>query len=267
MSFYPKRERDHVRSVGRLFAWTFAVLCIAPVIAIVAIATTVVWQQGLWAGGFTLQWLIRGWELISPNFFFSVRIAAITLLFNALLGFPTAWVLARHRFPFRGALLSLTGLPIAVPGIIIALALIVTYPHLRANAVLLIVGHVLYTVPFFVGALVPSLADPRVREMESVAATLGAGFVSRLLFVTLPQIKTAVFAAIIMVFTLSLGEFNASFFLVTPTTQTLPVSLYAAYITGRLEVAAALTFWFLIFVIPAAVVVERLGSVGNVGQA
>jgi putative spermidine/putrescine transport system permease protein len=63
-----------------------------------------------------------------------------------------------------------------------------------------------------------------------------------------------------------MGEFNVSFFLFTPLEKTLPVELYASYITGRLEVAAANTVWFLLFVIPASVAIERLGG-AKVGQA
>ena len=51
-----------------------------------------------------------------------------------------------------------------------------------------------------------------------------------------------------------------------PAMKPLPVELYSAYITGRVEVAAAITLCFLLFVIPATIALERLGG-GGLGQA
>ncbi len=258
--------RDPVEQVGRVFAITTALLCLAPLPLLLAVATTRVWQQGFWAEGFTLMWLSAGWETISPFAWFSLRLALLVLLLDILIGFPAAWLLARYRFPGRQLMLALTMIPIAIPGITVALALILAYPTWRAGGLLLVVGHVLYTLPFFIGALTPALGHPRLREREAVAATLGATAARRLLFITIPQIRGALLAAAIMVVTLSLGEFNVSFFLFTPTEKTLPVDLYASYITGRLEVAAANTVWFLLFVIPASIALESLGG-AKVGQA
>ncbi|NJO81650.1 MAG: ABC transporter permease subunit [Blastochloris sp.] len=259
-------NRDPIVAIGRSFAVAAATLCLLPLPLLLAVATTPVWQQGLWSGGFTLRWLAESWSSVGPYAWFSLRLALLTLLFNMLLGMPAAWAIARRNFAGRAALLALINLPLAIPGIALALALILSYPTWRAGGILLLAGHTLYTLPFFVGALVPALAQPALREREHVAATLGAGVLRRLLFVTLPAIRPALLAAAIIVTTLSLGEFNVSFFLFTPTEKTLPIDLYAAYITGRLEVAAAATVWFLVLVIPAAIAIERLGG-ARVGQA
>jgi putative spermidine/putrescine transport system permease protein len=261
-----RTSRDPVVSIGRLFAISTALVCLAPLPLLLAVATSASWQRGLWAGGFTLGWLATSWRSVGPYVSVSLSLALLTLALNLIVGLPAAWVLARSRFPGRRALQALVSVPVAMPGIALALALILTYPTWRAGGWLLAVGHLLYTLPFFVGALTPALARPALREAEAVAATLGAGPLQRLAAVTLPGVRQALLAAAIIVVTLSLGEFNVTFFLFTPTAKTLPVDLYAAYITGRLEVAAATTVWFLLLVIPAAVVLERLGG-ARVGQA
>lgn len=261
-----KGAADPVQSIGRSFAWITALICLIPIPLVFAVATSRVWQQGFWAGGFTLQWLAAGWERISPNALFSIRLAALILVLDILIGLPTSWVLARYHFPGRQFMMSLTMVPVAIPGIAMGLALILSYPYLRGNGVLLIAGHLLYTLPFFIGALTPALSNPELRELEAVAATLGASRLRQLLFVVFPQVRGALLAATIMVVTLSIGEFNVSFFLFTPTNKPLPVELYASYITGRLEFAAAITLCFLLFVIPATIALERLGG-GKVGQA
>ncbi|HAX17022.1 MAG TPA: ABC transporter permease [Actinobacteria bacterium] len=260
-----KRQKDKVQSVGKFFAWFSAIICIVPLFLVFAVATTQIWQQGPWAGGFTFNWLIQGWNVISPYAWFSIKLAFFILFLNYLIGIPTSWVLARNQFPGRNLLISLTNVPIAVPGIAMGLALIIAYPLLRRSGFLLAAGHLLYTLPFFIGSLTPALSDPGVRDVESVAATLGANLYNRIIHVIFPKVKTSLLAATIMVLTLSLGEFNVSFFLFTPKSKTLPVELYSAYITGRIEVAAAITLCFLFFVVPAAIILERLGG-AKVGQ-
>jgi len=203
---------------------------------------------------------------MAPYALFSAQLALVVLAINIAIGLPTAWALARYRFPGSSLLVSLSALPLAIPGIAVALGLILAYPIARGGGTLLLAGHVLYTLPFFLGALIPVLNTGTLRAQEEVAKTLGASPLARFAFVTLPNIRRALIAAAIMVVTLSMGEFNVSFFLITPTDKTLPIQLYDAYITGRLEVAAGMTVWFLAFVIPASIVLERFGG-GGVGQA
>jgi putative spermidine/putrescine transport system permease protein len=253
-------QNDPIERIGQGFAILAALICLVPLPLLLAVATTETWQQGLWAGGFTLRWLLQGWQTISPQVVYSVRVALLVLVLDIAISLPAAWVLARYRFPGREWLLALASLPIAIPGIAIALALILAYPTARAGGWLLIAGHTLYTLPFMLAALTPVLGEHYLREKEAVAATLGATPPQRFLWVTLPHCRRALLAAAILVVTLSMGEFNVSFFLFTPTAKTLPVDLYASYITGRLEVAAANTVWFLCFVVPAAIAIERLGG-------
>ena len=258
--------RDPIQNLGRVFAWATALVCAAPLPLLLAVATTRQWRDGFWAEGFTLRWLLEGWERIAPHALISLRLALLVLLANVIIGFPSAWTLARRRFAGRRALLSLSGLPLAVPGIAVALGLILAYPFARGGGTLLLAGHVLYTLPFFIAALTPVLGTASLLEREAVAQSLGASAVQRFVWLVLPTVRQALLAAAIMVVTLSIGEFNVSFFLFTPTEKTIPVELYDAYITGRLELAAGMTVWFLLVVIPATLVLERVGG-GRVGQA
>jgi putative spermidine/putrescine transport system permease protein len=263
----PRRRTpgDAVQRIGAVFAAISALVCLTPIPLLLAVATTRQWRAGFWAEGFTTEWLAESWARISPHAAYSLQLALLVLALNLVIGMPAAWLIARRRFPGRRLLLGFSMVPVAIPGIALALSLILTYPYLRGNGYLLIAGHVLYTLPFFIGALTPVLATRSLIEREQVAQTLGAGFVRRFRFIVLPTIRTALLAGMIIVLTLSMGEFNVSFFLFTPMQKTLPVELYDAYITGRLEVAAAMTVWFLLLVIPATIVLEQV-NIGKVGQ-
>lgn len=257
---------DPIMAIGRGFTWFAVLLCLAPMPLLLVVATTANWPLGFWASGFTLGWLREGWATVHPYALFSLRLALTVLAIDLAVGLPAAWLIARHAFPGRQALLALINVPLAVPGIAIALALILAYPLARASGLLLIAGQVVYTLPFLVATLAPALAQPALIEREAVARTLGASAMQRLLYITLPAIRSALLAALILVFTLSMGEFNVSFFLFTPLNKTLPIELYSAYITNRVEVAAAITLIFLAFVVPAAIAIERLGG-SKIGQA
>lgn len=252
--------RDPILSIGKVFAWVAAVLCLIPLPLVVVVATTSNWTSGPWSGGITFDWLLDGWARISSNFAYSLRVALLVLAIDLAISLPASSLLARRRFRGRGLAMSITTMPIAIPGIALAIGLIISYPTMRPSGALLVGGHVLYTVPFMIATLVPALSNPRIREMELVAVTLGASALRRLLTITLPSIRTGLLASVILVFTLSLGEFNVSFFLFTPIQQPLPVELYNSFIVNRIEVAAAGTIWFLILVVPAAIILERFGG-------
>lgn len=243
-----------------LLSYVVALICCAPFVLVAIIATSRQWRSGAWGGGVTFEWVLSAWDRLGPQVVFSIQLALIVLMFNTLIGLPAAWAIARLDFPGRQMLRSLNVLPLAVPGIAIALALILAYPGAKAGGYLLVAGHVLYTLPFFVAALTPVLADSVLLAQEEVARTLGLSPIRRLIEVTLPNIKGALLAATTLCFTLSMGEFNVSFFLYTPLYKPLPIDLYDVYITGRLELAAAMTVIFLCFVVPASLLLEQLGS-------
>ena len=259
-------KNDPVLRIGFAFTMFAVVVCIAPVILMILVSVTRNWQQGVFRTGFTTEWIGSGLTSMAPYLANSLHLASRVLITNILIGFPTAWALARHQFPGRQILRATTSLPIAVPGIAVALALTVSFPQIRGSGWLLFGSHVIYTLPFFVGTLVPVLQRVALIEMEKVARTLGASRMRVFGTITIPQVWLSLAAASVIAFTLSMGEFNVSFFLVTPLEKTLPVELYSAYITDRLEVAAANTVWFFFFVLPAAIIIELFGG-SKWGQA
>ncbi len=107
--------------------------------------------------------------------------------------------------------------------------------------------------------MTPALADTELRTNESVARSLGAGPLRVLRTITVPACLVAVTQAVTMVFALSFGEFNVSFFINPPATSTAPFALFDSYSTQRLESASAQSAIFIAFVVPVltAVVLAR----------
>ncbi|MFD0558490.1 putative spermidine/putrescine transport system permease protein [Stackebrandtia endophytica] len=261
-SIKPSKPKDPIIATGRVFAWIAVLVCLVPILLIVVVATTRQWRTGIYSGGFTLDWIIQGFDMVAINFAYSFQIAVIVLLLNLAIGFPAAWLFARRQFPGRRIAMAITQTPLAIPGIALAIGLIMAYGtgDLKRYGILLVFGHLLYTLPFFIATMVPVLGGRRLQELEQVALTLGAGGVRRFLTVTVPHVKTALLGALILVVTLSLGEFNVSFFVFSPTDPPLPMELHSSHKQDGIEIASAVTVWFLAFVVPAAIILERLGG-------
>ena len=212
-----------------------------------------------WRGGLTLDWVVKVWTDYRHTVFMSVQVALACLACTLVLGVPAAYVLARRSNAFTRTLEELLVMPVAVPGLATALALIVTYGGyggLRRSWVFILIGHVLFTLPFMVRSVLAVLASIDLRTLEEGARSLGANFRQRFFGIVLPNCRSGIVAGSLMVVTLSLGEFNMTLLLHTPLTPTLPVGLADAYASLRIEVGSAYTLVFFVLIIPLLVAMQ-----------
>jgi putative spermidine/putrescine transport system permease protein len=213
------------------------------------------------AGGLTLRWVGEVWDGYRDTIFLSLLIALACLAATLLLGIPAAYALARCRAGIARVLEELLVMPVAVPGLATALALIVTYGGFRSfrtSWAFILVGHVLFTLPFMVRSVLAVLMSIDLATLEEGAASLGAGFRQRFLHIVLPNCRSGILAGSLMVVTLSVGEFNMTWLLHTPLTKTLPVGLADAYASLRLEIASAYTLLFFVMIVPLLIALQRL---------
>ena len=211
------------------------------------------------SGGLTFDWVIKVWDDYRQTVFLSVQIALACLACTLVLGVPAAYVLARRSNVFTRAVEELLVMPVAVPGLATALALIVTYGgwgDFRRGWLFILVGHVLFTLPFMVRSVLAVLSSIDLTTLEEGARSLGAGFRQRFFGIVLPNCRSGVVAGSLMVVTLSLGEFNMTLLLHTPLTRTLPVGLADAYASLRLEVGSAYTVIFFVIIIPLLITMQ-----------
>lgn len=209
--------------------------------------------------GLTLEWVVKVWTDYRHTVFRSIQIALACLACTLVLGVPAAYVLARKSNAFTRAVEELLVMPVAVPGLATALALIVTYGgwgEFRRSWVFILVGHVLFTLPFMVRSVLAVLASIDLRTLEEGARSLGARFTQRFFGIVLPNARAGILAGALMVVTLSLGEFNMTLLLHTPLTPTLPVGLADAYASLRLEVGSAYTLIFFVIIIPLLIAMQ-----------
>ena len=259
-------ERLAPRKLLALGQWlvTFG-LCaflVVPVVMSILAGLTVNYFRGI-SSGLTLRWLAQVWAQYHGSVFLSLEIAAATLAVTLVTGVPAAYALARSKTRWARIVEELLVLPIALPGLASALALIVVYGGItafRMSIAFIVVGHVVFTLPFMVRAVAAVAASADLRTLEEGAASLGATFVQRFFTVVLPNLRPGIVAGALAVVTLSVGEFNLTWMLHTPETKTLPVGLADTYASLRIEVGSAYTILFFAMTMPLLVAMQRLGS-------
>jgi putative spermidine/putrescine transport system permease protein len=239
-----------------------AVFMVAPIALSVLAGLVNNYSAGL-QSGLTLRWLGEVWALYGGTVGASLVLALLCVLGNLLIGIPCAYALARSRSRMARIFEELLTLPVAVPGLATALALILAYGQIsgfRQSFAFILVGHMVFTLPFMVRTVSSAFQRPELHSLEEAARSLGAGFMQRFMGVLLPAVLPAIVAACLMVFTLSVGEFNLTWMLHTPLTRTLPVGLADSYASMRLEVGSAYTLVFLLVILPVLWGLQAAGT-------
>jgi len=213
--------------------------------------------------GLTTRWLMEVLDVYGSTVGWSLMLGLLCVLGNLLIGVPCAYALARS--PSRAARLfeELLTLPVAVPGLATALALILTYGHMRdfrQSFAFILVGHMVFTLPFMVRTVSSAFQRHELLAIDEAARTLGASFIQRFIGVLVPAVLPAIVAGSLMVFTLSVGEFNLTWMLHTPLTRTLPVGLADSYASMRIEIGSAYTLVFLLVILPVLWGLQAIGQ-------
>ena len=235
-----------------------AAFLIVPAILSMLAGVTANYFRGI-RSGLTLQWVMQVWELYADTIVRSFAVALITLAVTLIVGVPAAYALHVRGDRLARAVEEIITLPLAIPGLAIALALLLAYGGLsdfRRSSLFIVAGHVVFTLPFMVRSVIAVFALIDVKTLDESASSLGASAWRRFRDVIVPNAVPGILAGSLMVVTLSLGEFNLTWMLHTPLTKTLPVGLADSYASMRLEVASAYTLVFFVMIIPLLVAMQ-----------
>ncbi|APG84967.1 spermidine/putrescine import ATP-binding protein PotA [Sinorhizobium americanum CCGM7] len=194
------------------------------------------------------------------NSLFLASAAALGLLVVTV---PAAYLLTRREGALANLLAILMEIPYALPGIVLAVAFILTFA-----APLPVVGVSLYgtiwiiLAAYFSSFLAVSLKpvmsaftqmDPALEEAARLA---GAGFFRRMRDVLLPLIAPAAGASVILVFLIAANELTVSALLWSAGTQTLGVAIFNLDDSGSSDLASALSVLVVLLVIALMAALE-----------
>ncbi len=173
----------------------------------------------------------------------TLRLALSTTALLMLIALPLARWIAAGAGVVRSLTQAIVALPLVLPPTVLGFYLLVAMGPLTAPGRLiirmlghplafsfagLVVGSVLYSLPFAVQPLVAGFraVDPALLE---TAATLGASPLESFRSITLPLAKPSLLTAAILTFTHTVGEFGVVLMLggnIPGATRTLSIALY-----------------------------------------
>jgi len=195
----------------------------------------------------------------------------------AVVGVALGYLLAKGRFPGRGAIETVFSLPMALPPTVVGYYLLTRLggPGPIRNAEVHLFGHPLtftftgiviaqivesfpYCLRFSRTAI--SVVDPR---FEQAARAMGLSRWRIALVVTLPLARRGIVAGVAMAFGRALGDFGATMIVSgsVPMATTMPIALYNAVFYGSHEQAMVLALVQLGAALAILLGVSRLGKV------
>jgi putative spermidine/putrescine transport system permease protein len=144
-----------------------------------------------------------------PALWLSARLAAMTWAITLALMLPTA-VYVHLRLPvLRRLLESITILPIVIPPVVLIIGVLQVAPEsLKATPWLLGLEYVILALPFAYRAIDAGLRSLDLKTLTEAAGSLGAGWTTTLWRVLLPNLRTALLSATVLIVALVLGEFT-----------------------------------------------------------
>jgi molybdate transport system permease protein len=188
----------------------------------------------------------------------SLKIAGVATLLSVMIGLWLAWVLASRNFKGKEVIDALVTLPLVLPPTVLGYYLLTVLSRNSAfgRAYEAVFGEPLvFTWKAAVVAstihAIPLLVKSARASFESVdplfgraARSLGAGEWRIFWRVTLPVARRAIFAATVLAFARSLGDFGATLMVagdIPFRTQTAAIAIYDAVESGDTRLAGALT--------------------------
>lgn len=191
----------------------------------------------------------------------SLLLAIVCALLSTALGLGAALALGRLRLPLARLHAGVLVVPLVIPEICLAIALLVFFQAIGWPLALpwplslgsVLVAHVVFAFPFCALVLLAALrlVNP---EIELAARDLGASPLRALWDVLIPTLKPALVASFLLAFTLSLDDFVVTFFTAGPAAQLLPLKIFSMVRFGATPQVNAISTLFALVSVVAVIV-------------
>ena len=216
--------------------------------------------------GFTLDWYRQMADdaALGACLRASLQVAASVAVISTVLGTLGAKAFTRYRLPGRAPILGFLLLPLVIPSLVLALALLVLIRRvlgLELSLYTVVAGHVMLCVPYAMLVMI-SRMEGFDRSLEEASYDLGDSPWQTFWRVTLPLVWPGILSSLLLCFSASFDEYVLAAFL-TGDQSTLPVYIYSQLrFPQRLPGVLALGSCILlgsIFVVTVAEWIRRIG--------
>lgn len=185
----------------------------------------------------------------------SVLVAVGAAAIGTALAFGAGYIVYRTKAYGRGALESLSMLPLAIPAVVMGVGLLWTWLvmplPIYGTLWVLIIGFMVVQFPQgFRG--IASAIQSTDHDLEDSAILSGARRFKAITFVTLPLLRVSVSSTFLLLLMLSMREITVPLFLYTTNTPILSIAIYDSFEAGgalREASAMALVYCFIVFIL------------------
>jgi iron(III) transport system permease protein len=243
----------------------FVVAIVLPYSSLIAVSLSRSWGLDFWKN-LTLRnysFVLFEYDVTRRAILNSLLLATLAATLAVALGTMIGWIDLRTRAFGRRLIDYAALIPLGLPGIVMAVALIQFWLAMPiavyGTLAILLLAYTGRYVPLGVRAANSSLRqiDP---SLEESARTLGASWGTTMREVTLPLIWPGVFAGWLLIFVPAIQELSASIFLFSSKSITLAVAVYNLYETGYTEPVAALAMINVVIIAVAIWIASRFGG-------
>jgi spermidine/putrescine transport system permease protein len=259
-----------------VFTWLYILWSLVPVLIAVQFSFNAGRSRSTWQG-FSLRWYTSDPDLSVLNdpalrsaMTQSLKLAVLTMLIATPIGAGLALGLARWRGRGSGASNLLMLFPLVTPEIVMGSALFLVFVFLfkfiQLGTEAQLIGHITFSISYVV-IVVRGRLFAIGKEYEEAAMDLGASPTQAIRMVLLPLLAPAIFAALMIVFAISIDDFVISAFLSGGQgSETVPVRIYSnarAAPNPALNALASVMLVFSMLAIAAAILVHKRFSSGD----
>jgi spermidine/putrescine transport system permease protein len=228
-----RRDLNPLEYLKRPWMWLTLLACFLflyfPLVTLVAFSFNSYKRGFIWKG-FSLKWYEKALsnQSLHEAFINSMHVAAVSTVVSTALGAMLGLALYRYWFPWKGTYEGIAHLPIVIPEICMAVAMVTFFWAIGIELSLstVIVSHIAFTIPFVAVVVRARMAGFDV-SLEEASRDLGADEWQTFWYVTFPYMIPGLVAGALMAFVLSLDDFVITFFTAGVGDNTFPVKIYS----------------------------------------
>jgi spermidine/putrescine transport system permease protein len=206
-----------------------------PILALIATSFNEDKRNIVWKG-FTFDWYAKAYNnaKLFDSLMNSLQVAGISTLVSTIIGTMIGLALYRYRFPMKTPFESVVFLPIVIPEISMAVAMLAFFAMLDSLPFIdvslgiftITVSHIAFSFPF-VAVVIRTRMAGFDESLEEASRDLGASAWQTFWYVTVPYMMPGIIAGALLAFTLSLDDYVITAFTSGPGSTTLPIQIYS----------------------------------------
>ncbi len=251
------------RALASTYVLLLVGLALLPVINIV-ISSFLKANGPLLIAEFTMENYHRVWRTIGTPLSNTLYYTTVATAMCAVVGTAVGYIIVRRPGRLGGWLDGVVMFSYAVPGIVLAVGLVVTYNEppliLTGTSAILILAFFIRRLPFSVRSSV-SMLQQLSRDTEDASINLGAGPGRTFLRITVPLLSMAILSGVLLTWSNTIRELSATLILQSGNTVTLSIEIFNEVVNGNFGIASALgTVLILLTFLPLVILFAFLGK-------